>query len=232
MIEIYPTNTCPSDFADLYQRSDAFSAFSKYIHLDIGDERFVPVRSWPYGDGQWDEIEKKALDREVLPFTETANYEAHLMVLDPKPVGELLARMGCMRLLGHAETFTGEASIPDTFAAWKKAGAAEVGLAVLLDTPLSQIEPLVSLCDAVLLMSIAKLGKQGAPFDERIFERVSELHEKHPELVIAVDGGVGPANIAQLVHAGATRFGVGSAITKAPDPGQAYAHLMELAVSV
>ena len=78
-------------------------------------------------------------------------------------------------------------------------------------------------------MSIPTLGKQGAPFDERIYDRVREVHGRHPELTIGIDGGVGEKNIAELARAGARRFGVGSAITKTPDPASAYAHLMEVA---
>jgi pentose-5-phosphate-3-epimerase len=78
-------------------------------------------------------------------------------------------------------------------------------------------------------MSIATLGKQGAPFDERIFERIEILHARFPAAVISIDGGVSVTNIERLAKAGARRFGVGSAITKAPDPKVAYTQLLALA---
>ena len=59
--------------------------------------------------------------------------------------------------------------------------------------------------------------------------RIRELHDTYPALAIAVDGGVGEANIAKLAQAGATRFGVGSAITKTPDPAAADEALLAMA---
>jgi pentose-5-phosphate-3-epimerase len=82
-----------------------------------------------------------------------------------------------------------------------------------------------------MLMSIATLGAQGAKFDDRIFDRIATLHALRPNLVVSVDGGVSESNIERLARAGATRFCVGSAISKSPNPSATYARLMELAKS-
>lgn len=231
-IEIYPTNTCPTDFAELSQRSLMFKTFAPHVHLDIDDAQFAPILSWPYGDGQMQELETMLSTNDKLPFLESVSYEVHMMVQEPHFMGSHMARLGCERVIGHIEAFNGDFTPNDSFTAWKKAGAREVGLALLLDTPLESIHAYAQTCDAVLLMSIATLGKQGAAFDERIYDRITTLRAKYPDLTIAVDGGVGESNIAQLVRAGANRFGVGSAITKASDPARAYAHLRELASTV
>ena len=78
-------------------------------------------------------------------------------------------------------------------------------------------------------MSIATLGYQGAAYEPRVVERIQELHAKYPKLVIEVDGGVSGKNIAELVRAGARRFGVGSAVMKASDPTAAYTQLQQIA---
>ena len=231
-IEIYPTNTCPTDFVDLSQRSEMFKTFAPYVHLDIDDAQFAPILSWPYGELQMQELETMLRTNDTLPFLESLSYEVHMMVREPHFMGSHMARLGCERIIGHIEAFNEEFTPTDSFAAWKKAGAREVGLAILIDTPLKSIDAYANSCDVVLLMSIATLGKQGAIFDERIYDRISNLRAKYPDLTIAVDGGVGETNIAQLVRAGASRFGVGSAITKASDPAAAYAHLRELASTV
>jgi len=70
--------------------------------------------------------------------------------------------------------------VKEAFSAWRAGGAEEVGLALLIDTPLSAIDEYASQCDAVLLMSIPSLGKQGAPFDDRIYDRIRALHTKIP----------------------------------------------------
>jgi len=227
-IEILPTNTCPLDYPELVRRSSAFAKFSPRLHLDISDGRFTPVTSWPYGEDQWPELEKMAERREVLPLSKIVFNEVHMMVQDPLRVGTFMARIGCRRVLGHLETFSGAAAAKEAFSAWRAGGADEVGLALLIDTPLSALDEYASQCDAVLLMSIPTLGKQGAPFDERIYERVKELHAKYPEIVMGIDGGVSEENIGKLADAGASRFGVGSAITKTPDPASTYEHLLHM----
>jgi len=231
MIEIIPTNTCPPDFAELIKRSGFFAQFAEWVQLDISDGAFTPIRSWPYGEGQWAELERLAAGALELPSAPPLRYETHLMVEEPRELGLRLAEAGIVRIIGHVEAFSDEKEILSALDSWRGAGAAEVGLALLLDTPLPVLLPMITACDVVQVMSIATLGKQGAPYDARAVARIKELHTKYPELVISVDGGVSEKNIAELARAGASRFGVGSAITKAPDPKAAYLNLKATAES-
>ena len=229
MIEIIPTNTCPPNLSELSKRAESFAKFAPWVQLDIDDGVFAPEISWPYQNEQWAEIENMATTSDILPLAGTLKYEVHLMVEDPFHIGELMARIGCTRVLAHVETLENEKSARDAFLAWKSAGAKEVGLVVLIDTPLSALDALIPFCDSVQIMSIAKLGYQGAQFDSRAIDRIKELHAKYPDLIISVDGGVSETNIAELVRAGARRFGVGSAISRSADPASAYARLKQLA---
>lgn len=229
MIEIIPTNTCPPDLAELSKRSEFFAQFSEWVQLDISDGMFTSERSWPYGEGQWAELEALADDPSKLPFAGDLKYETHLMVEEPREIGLRLAEAGVRRVIGHVEAFADEKEIHTALDAWRSAGALEVGLAILLDTPLPVLEPMIPACNVVQVMSIATLGRQGASFDQRAIVRIEELHARYPELLISVDGGVSENNIAELVRAGARRFGVGSAITKAADPKAAYEKLKSLA---
>lgn len=225
MIEIIPTNTCPPDSTELTRRSEAFAAFAPLVQLDVADGKFVPARSWPYGEDQMQELA-------TLPGTPALSYEVHLMVEEPQEIGIRLARAGASRIIGHIEAFAASEEVQSAFDTWRSAGAAEVGLAVLFQTPLSALQSVISSCDVVQLMSIAKLGYQGAPFEPGIFERIKELHAAYPALVIEIDGGVSEQNIEELVRSGARRFGVGSAISKAEHPRAAYERLKKLAESV
>jgi len=231
MIEIIPDNTCPPDFAELSRRSKEFAEFSPRVQLDVGDGAFVPARSWPYGEGQLSELKVLADRSEGLPYAEKILYEAHIMAQKPQEVGVLLARAKAQRIIGHIETFASANEARDALAAWRSAGAKEVGFSLLLDTPLSVVAPLVSECDVVQLMAIAKLGYQGAQFEPRIFDRIREVRAAYPDLIVEIDGGVSESTIADLVRAGATRFSVGSAISKAIDPKAAYEHLKSIAES-
>ena len=229
MIEIIPTNTCPPDWTELSWRSGLIAQFAPHVQLDIDDGKFAPEISWPFRSGQEAELQKMAEGSLSLPHTDKLLYEVHLMVEEPLQIGKALARGGASRIIGHIEGFADKREAIFALEAWKGARASEVGLAVLLDTPLPVVEPLLPECDVVQLMSIAQLGYQGAPFEKRVVPRIEELHTKYPHLIIEVDGGVSERNIAELVRAGASRFGVGSAIMKADDPKTAYEHLKSIA---
>jgi ribulose-phosphate 3-epimerase len=231
MIEIIPTNTCPPDLAELTERSKLFSEFSTHVQLDIGDGAFVPARSWPYLPDQSAELDVLIRDAQGLPYSDILTYEVHIMAEEPREIGVRFARAKVRRIIGHVEAFADSEEVRTALSAWRSAGAGEVGLALLLDTPLPVIAPLLPACDVVQLMSIARLGYQGAKFEPQIYERIKEVRTAHPDMVIEIDGGVSESNIAKLVSAGATRFGVGSAITKAENPKTAYEHLKSLAES-
>lgn len=226
---ILPTNTCPGDLAELARRTEAFADFAPEIQLDISDGLFSPVTSWPYNGVQWSELEDMAASGTQLPMAERVGYEVHLMVQEPEQLGILLAQTGVRRIMPHVETLDDVERARETFAAWKAAGAREVGLSLLIDTPLESVAPYADVCDVIQLMSIARIGAQGQPFDERSLTRVEELHAAYPDMVVAVDGGVSEANIELLVRAGANRLCVGSAISKAPKPSEAYARMLERA---
>ncbi|MGB3921722.1 MAG: hypothetical protein WBL19_00355 [Minisyncoccia bacterium] len=89
-------------------------------------------------------------------------------------------------------------------------GRTELGLAVNMEVPLEEIFPLVPEIDFLHLMSIAKIGRQGNPFDERIFDRIKSVKEKFPSLVVSLDGGIKTTNWDRVKDSGADRFIVGS----------------------
>ena len=224
---VIPTNTCPPDRAELERRTAELAAFSSEVQLDIADGVFAPVVSWPYTSA-----ESAAYDRsgERLPHADTVNYEVHMMVQSPDAVGEMLARAGAKRLLPHIEVFAEAEAARAMFARWRAAGAREIGLAILIDTPLDELDALIPEIDVVQLMSIARIGAQGQAFDERALHRVEELHAKYPDLLVSVDGGISEANIEVLVRAGANRLCVGSAISQSSDPARTFMDLAERAM--
>lgn len=226
---ILPTNTSPPDLSELSRRTENFSRFAPEIQLDLADGAFAPTLSWPYRSGQWEELERLVQDGGMLPLSDAVGYEAHLMVAEPREIGVLLARAGCKRILFHIEAVEGDAA-KNLITELKSAGAREVGVALLIDTPLETVDGIVEACDVVQLMSIAKIGAQGQPFDERALSRVEELHAKYPDLMVAVDGGISESNIELLVRAGANRLCVGSAISSASDGAAAFATLHERAM--
>jgi ribulose-phosphate 3-epimerase len=228
-VEVIPTNTCPKTLDELTTRSLAFSSYAPTVHLDVCDERFAPARSWPFFDGQWQELEAMGVGQKRMPLLQTPlQYEVHMMIENPLAAGVAFARAGVSRIIAHVEAFRHADGALDAFKMWRVSGAKEVGLAILMDTPLDTLRPFADICDEFLVMTIATVGKQGIPFDARGIERIHELHKHYPDVTIAADGGISENNIALLAKAGATRFCVGSAIEKQPVPSQAYSTLLSL----
>ncbi len=218
MLEVVPT-IVPDTFADIQSLRKRFSSFLTSLHVDATDGVFAPNVTWTPADG------------EVLPDSDAISYRAHLMVAEPRALGFAFLKAGAKMLEAHAEAFTTPAEGLTVFDAWRNMGAEKIAIALKFDTPLKAVEPYLDAIDYVRLMTIAKIGTQGIPFDEGAIGRVATFHERYLGIDIAVDGGVSEENIMELAKAGATSFTAGSAIAKAKDPAAEYRRLLALAES-
>ncbi len=126
-------------------------------------------------------------------------FEAHLMVANPEVIVERWAGRGAKRIIIH--------SLGGSTAKLK---GVEIGLGVELHVSLEDIFPLIPQVDFLHLMSIAEIGEQGHPLDQRIFDRIKKVKEKFPQTLISVDGGINTTNYQALTDAGADRLVVGS----------------------
>ncbi len=217
MSEIVPT-VVPVSLDDIVRVADSCKEFADTIHIDVADGQFAPNTTWMPKAG------------DILPSR--MRYEVHMMVANPHDMGLAYAAAGAHSLIGHAEAFKGADAAKVAFDAWKGAGITEVQTAALLHTPLEAIATYVSISDIVLLMTIASIGVQGIPFEEKSIARVAEFKAMHPEVRIAVDGGVSLSNIEALARAGATHFCAGSVLSKSPDLKGTYQQLHSLANGV
>jgi len=152
----------------------------------------------------WDDIENE--------------FEVHLMVADPKTIIGRWVDRGAKRIVVHE--LSEEVLMHQ--------GLVEIGLGVLLDTPLKNIFPFISTADYLHLMSIANIGAQGRLLDKRIFDKIKQVKEAYPETIIAVDGGINLDNAIKLMEAGADRLIIGSAILEAEDPEEMYENFLDL----
>jgi ribulose-phosphate 3-epimerase len=213
MIEIIPT-VVPTSAEDVEGVADKNRVFARSVHIDAADGHFAPNTTWlPQG--------------QAFSSRPDFTYEAHLMVEDPLEIGLAFIAAGCSRVLGHIEAMGEKTSA--ILAAWKEAGAAEVGVGILMDTPLEALDSSIEDLDMVQMMTISKIGVQGLPFDDRAPARVAELHARYPDLLISVDGSVNESTIQPLAMAGARRFCAGSVLSKAVDPEGMYRKLLQLA---
>jgi len=108
------------------------------------------------------------------------------------------------------------------------------GVAINPGTSLASLDEAFLFVDFVLVMTVNP-GWGGQAFIEGSLDRVARLSEMirraGSRATIAVDGGVGPDNIAPLVRAGASHFVAGASVFSAGDVPGSIRRLREAAGS-
>lgn len=154
--------------------------------------------------------ENKTIDPSALSGVETGLLlDFHLMTKEPVDWVERALHAGADRIIGQIEMMTDQ----EEFVGKVSEGGASVGLAIDIDTPVSQIDKeILTSLDVVLVMSV-KAGAGGQKFDDRVMEKIialSEIKQKDTTpFRICVDGGVGEENIPKIVAAGADEAAIG-----------------------
>lgn len=154
--------------------------------------------------------------------------DVHLMVAQPEEHVAAFAKAGADIITVHAEAPTAR----EALAAVRAAATAEArpilaGLAVMPDTPLPSLVPLLDpLPDLILVLALDP--RDGKPADlDKAAERMAALAQMLAPArpIMAIDGGVTEKTIATAAAAAPDMIVSGSAIFRAPDPGAAFARL-------
>jgi ribulose-phosphate 3-epimerase len=198
-----------ADFARLGEEVRAIEAAgADWLHLDIMDGHFVPNIS--FGPGL-----VKALRRHAaIPF------DVHLMIAPADPYLAAFAEAGADLISLHPEAGPHlHRSLQTIRALGKKAG-------VVLNpaTPVSAVEPVLDLCDLVLVMSVNP-GFGGQSFIRSQLGMIAALRaliDHHVslggrEIALQVDGGVTAETARDCVAAGADVLVAGTAVFGAKD---------------
>ena len=104
-----------------------------------------------------------------------------------------------------------------------------MGVALLPETPVSIIEPALSLIEHVLIFS-GKLGHFGGHADLKLLEKGWRLKQLKPTLELGWDGGVSDENAKQLAEGGIEVLNAGGYL-HGDNPSEAYARLKALTES-
>jgi ribulose-phosphate 3-epimerase len=190
-----------ANFARLGEEVDnVLAAGADIVHFDVMDNHYVP--NLTIGPLVCEALKKHGV---------TAPIDVHLMV---KPVDRIIpdfAKAGATYITFHPEA---SEHIDRTIGLIKENGC-KAGLVFNPATPLDVLEYTLDKLDMVLLMSVNP-GFGGQKFIPYVLDKARRVRqmivERGLNVELEIDGGVGPANIAEVARAGIDTFVAGSAV--------------------
>ena len=192
------------------------AAGADYIHIDVMDGHFVP------------NITIGPLLVEACRRVTTLPLDVHLMIENPDTYIPQFAAAGADIIVVHAEAVH---HLHRTVQLIKSLGK-RAGVSLNPATPLNVLDYVLDDLDLVLLMTVNP-GFGGQSFIEATLPKIHALRgmldRRGSEAELEVDGGVNPANIARISHAGADVFVAGSAVFGKPDYTSVITELKRLA---
>ncbi|OGI98437.1 hypothetical protein A3H53_02190 [Candidatus Nomurabacteria bacterium RIFCSPLOWO2_02_FULL_40_10] len=195
MVDIIPAilTDSPLKFKELMLRIEPYV---KRVHLDIADGDFVPNKTINGYD-------------EIMDIESALEFDIHLMVRKPQEIIKKWLFTHADRFIIHAESEGDLNTIIDELHANRR----KVGLTINPEMPVEKLDPHIARVDFVQFMTVNP-GFQGSPFVNEVVDKVSEFHQKYPDIMIMCDGGITPETASGLVKAGASVLVSGSYVIK------------------
>jgi ribulose-phosphate 3-epimerase len=179
------------------------AAGTDWIHIDVMDGVFVP------------NITVGIPFVEALKPVSTVPLDVHLMIVHPEDHIRQFAEAGADILTVHCEN---NANIHSTLMEIRKYGVSPA-ITINPGTPAMMIEPLLSMVDMVLVMTVNP-GFGGQKFIPETLSKIQQIRkwsdERNLNLNIQVDGGINEETARRCCESGANVFVAGTSIFKYP----------------
>jgi ribulose-phosphate 3-epimerase len=187
-----------ADFGRLMAHiQEAEAAGADWLHIDIIDGHFVP--NLTIGAPVLESLKGKV----KIPL------DVHLMVEEPASYIEAFAKVGAAYYTVHVEA---DPHLHRTLQAIREKGM-KPGVALNPSTPISSVECVIDDIDLLLVMTVNP-GFGGQKFIKSMVEKIRRASELIGDrnIMLEVDGGVGPDTAPQVVKAGANVLVAGNAV--------------------
>ncbi len=194
------------------QQMERVASFAHRVQIDLMDGRFAPHKSVDIHEVWW-------------PAGVTA--DIHLMYKKPAEHIDEIIKLKPNLLIVHAEAEGDFFELLDKL----KQEPIKIGVALLEQTEVAQIEPILNDIDHVLIFS-GDLGNFGGQANIGLIEKVQAIKSRNLGIEVGWDGGVNEQNVAGLAQAGVDVLNVGGFIQRSDNPASAYARLKAIVEEV
>lgn len=179
---------------------------SNKLQIDFMDGKFVPGKSITMK-------EVPSLKKYKIEF------EAHLMVKNPKNWIKEAKEKGFKRVIFHIEPLSMEEII--NLVSFSKKLNLEVYLAINPNTKLKVLLKILKKIkikpEGILFLGVHP-GKEGQKFKKTILKKIKKLKKKYPKIVTQIDGGVNDKTIKKIVKYPVDFVNSGSFVSNSLNP--------------
>ena len=192
------------------EKLDRILPITKKIQIDLMDGIFV---------------QKKSVEPRHIPDLSKYNkeFEAHLMVMEPKKYYEKIKNKGFKKIITHIESYKSLKDATNFFEELKKQKIKPV----IAINPLTRLDKLIiKSFDFFLIMGVQP-GKEKQTLKKSVYNKINKIKTENPKAKIQIDGGVNPNNARKLFKAGANYLNSGSFISQSTEPQKALMRLIK-----